>query len=251
VENLVRRVPEFLREGGWATMLCNWHHPTAAEWAARPVSWATGTGVDAWVVKLKTDDPRTYAANWLREEAMTEGEAAMAAALSRLPEWLKYYKSLNVGAISTGVVYLRKRTGAVANWTRADALGLESLSGKAGAQAQRLFDAETMLRGLQEAGDVLDQRLATCATCELVQRLRPEEGEWRATEAVIRQREGFEFPMALGALPAMLLAKLDGTRTAREVIQEMALAMKADPAVAYGQTTPFLAEMLRLTHVGV
>jgi hypothetical protein len=178
----------------------------------------------------------------------------MAAALSHLPEWLDYYQTLNVGAISMGVVYMRKRTpraGDVPNWVRADALPLDSCTGQAGAQAQRLFEGETMLRGLRHEADVLDQRLAIGANSELVQHLRPVDGQWKAPESMLRQTEGFEFPIALGPLPAMIIAQLDGKRTAREVIKDIALAMKADPAVAYAQTAPFLAKMVRMTHLAV
>ncbi len=254
VENLVRRAPEFLREDGWATVLGNWHHPAAEEWLRRPALWLAGRGVDVWIVKLRTDDPRTYAENWLRESASTEGVEAVMAARGRLDEWLDYYRGLNVGAISMGAVIMRKRVpsaGEAANWVRGDALELEQLAGQAGVQTRRLFEGETALRGLREEADILDRRLAVCPSGELMQRLRPEEGQWKTVESVIRQTEGFGFPIGLGTLPAMIVGRLDGKRLAREVVKELATEMKADAAVAYAQTAPFLAKMVRMTHVAV
>jgi methylase of polypeptide subunit release factors len=248
VQNLIARAHEFLAEDGWATIIGNWHHPTPADWSARPASWLAGKPVDAWIVKLNTDDPRTYAANWLRHES------PHAQGGSPLEDWLDYYRSINVGAISMGVFYLRKRTpkpGMPPNWMRSDAFPLDALHGKAGGQAERLFANETLLRSLGDDSAVLDHRLALRPEAELVQRLRPVAGTWKAPDALLRQSEGFEFPIALGPLPAQILARLDGTRPARAVIQDIAAQMNADPNAAYAQSAPFLAQMLRLTHLAL
>jgi methylase of polypeptide subunit release factors len=254
VETLVSRTPEFLREGGWATLLCNWHHPSSDDWLTRPATWMQNRGVDAWVVKFQTEQPEAYAENWLRESAGAEGESALAAAREKLPHWLDYYRSLNVGAISTGVVFLRRRTleaGDPPHWLRGDAIALEEFSGQAGAQAQRLFAGETLLRGLPSEDALLDRALQTSPDSELAQRLHPRDRQWMTVESALRQTQGFQFPIQLGPVPAAILARLDGTRPARAVIQELAAEMNANPSLACAQAAPFLARMVRMTHVAV
>jgi methylase of polypeptide subunit release factors len=254
VEQLVTRAPEFLNEGGWATVIANWHHPNAADWAARPTAWISGRGVDAWIVKWQTDDPGTYAENWLRERATTGGTYAMADARRQLPEWLEYYRSLNIGAISMGAIYLRKRTAngtAPGNWVRNDSLELQHVGGPAGAQVQRLFAGETHLRSLRSEAEILDFRLALSDTSAMEQHFRPVAGQLQMQQAHIRQTQGFGFPMALGPVPTAILTVLTPQRLARDAVRDLALEMKADPAIAYEKSWPFLAEMVRMTHVTI
>lgn len=254
VETLVSRTPEFLREDGWATLLCNWHHATADDWLTRPASWIRNRGVDAWVVKFQTEQPEAYAENWLRESAGAEGNAALAAAREKLPHWLDYYRSLNVGALSTGVVFLHRRTlraGDPPHWLRGDAIALEEFSGQAGAQAQRLFAGETLLRGLPSEDALLDHPLRISESSELAQRLQPRDRQWMTVESALRQTQGFQFPIQLAPVPAAILARLDGTRPARAVIHELAVEMNANPSLARTQAAPFLARMVRMTHVAV
>ena len=117
VQDLISTAPEFLRDGGYATILCNWHHPSPDEPFARPLSWLSGRGVDAWIVRLKTDSPETYARQWLRETAAGNGQAAMTAAGNSLEHWLDYYKRLNIGAHQPGRGLSARRAAGGPNWS--------------------------------------------------------------------------------------------------------------------------------------
>ncbi len=252
VEQLLRDIPEHLAEGGVAAVLCNWHHPTPEAWPGRISAWIEGRGVDAWIVQLKHDDPRTYATNWLRESASVESEAAMIAAEAKVDSWLEYYRRIGVGAISLGIVRLRRRTagpGGPANFIRAESIPMDKHTAPGGAQALRVFDNEVMLRTARTPADLLGHALRLSPDAELHQRLRPAKGAWAPQASVLREMKGFEFPIGLDGLTSAVLARLDGARPVRVIVQEMAGAMKADPEVALSQTAPFIEKMLRTLHL--
>lgn len=251
VQDLISTAPDFLREGGFATILCNWHHPSPDEPFARPLTWLSGRGVDAWIVRLKTDNPETYARQWLRETAAGDGQTAMSAAGNSLEHWLDYYQRLNIGAISLGVVYLRRRTAGVPNWSRTDSLSMDNYTGHASSQVQRLFDAETTLRTLPSEDAVLDLPLELSPAAELAQRLFLDKGAWKPRQSLLRETAGFEFAVGLDGLTTQIIAALRPDAPARQHILALAKSMRADPQTALRQTAPFLTRMLKLTHVQV
>jgi len=251
VEQLIKRAPEFLKEGGWATVLCNWHHPTVEDWKTRIASWVQGLGVDVWIVRFKSDPARTYATSWLREAGSAEGERGMHEAMKQLDSWLEYYKSLGVGAVSLGVVYMRKRSGGVPNWLRMDAIGIDDCNECAGEQVQRVFEAETLVRGFASPLDVMALKLGLAPSGQLTQQSKVEQGRWKVYQTLLRQAAGFEMRMALDELPRHVLAQLTTERTAGEIVAEMAVSMGADPRQAWAATAPFLVKLLRDGHVVV
>ncbi|MBS0198542.1 MAG: class I SAM-dependent methyltransferase [Planctomycetes bacterium] len=254
VRELVQGIPEYLAPGGYATVLCDWHHPTVDAWKDRVCSWLEGRGVDAWIQKLKTDDARTYATRWLREASSALGEAEISKSLEHLPAWLAYYERLGIGAVSMGSIIMRKRApapGAPANFIRADAPGIDGGGGPASDQALRMFRNELALRSAPNEDALLDLRLGVSPDAELQQRCGVSGGAWRPRSSVLRESSGAEFPVSLDSLTSTVLAKLNPAKTARESIHELAKQVGADPAIAMKQTAPFLAKMLRLTHVEV
>lgn len=252
VENLIRQAPEYLKEGGWATVLCNWHHPTMEDWKTRIGSWVQGQGVDAWIVRLKSDPARTYATSWLREAGSAEGERGMHEAMKQLDSWIAYYKSLNVGAVSLGAVYLRKRAAAgVPNWTRFDSVAVDECNESASDQVQRVFAAETLIRGFASPLDVMSLKLGLGPDGQLTQQSKVESGRWKVHQTLLRQAAGFEMRVGLDELPRQVLERLDGRRPCGQIIAEMAAAVGADAARACDATAPFLVKMLRDGHVVV
>jgi len=254
VQTLIERSSEFLKEGGWANILCNWHHPTMDAWEDRPRTWIKGRNVDAWFIRLKVEDPRTYATHWLRESAAADAVNEEGNITNHLDTWLKYYESLHVGAISLGMVILRKRTPGAndpTNWVRTDLQSMDSFSGHASDQIKRVFKTQDVLARAQSERDVLEMRLAASPYCELEQRATIEGGGWRTESATLRQTQGLAFPIGLDGIPATLLARMDGTKTARQSIEVLAKDLKADPKVAVSQSLSFLSKMLHMTHLEV
>lgn len=256
VETLLRTVPKFLSDGGWATVMCNWHHPTIEAWQERIGDWLKGTGVDAMVMRIKVDSARKYATSWLREAASAEGEEAMRQAVAAVETWMEYYKTINVGAVSLGVVYLHKRkpTQDCPNWQRFEILNIDHYASDMGKQVQHIFAAETLLRSLGDESKVLDHRMIINPACEVIQTVHPpapgaQARRWKTVQAVIRASGGVQYNIALDPLPLEVMLRLDGKQTAREVISELARSVKADPELALKESWQFIVKMLRMGHL--
>lgn len=255
VKNLLTNIPPFLAEGGVATLLCNWHHPTIDKWQDRIGSWFAGLGVDAFIIKLKTDSAKDYAQSWLRETGSSQGPDGMRESMSHLNTWLEHYKTLDIGAVSLGVVYLRKRTSQTPpNWVRLEQVGPEAHTPDGGAQIMRIFEAQTLIAACKSPEEILSQILIVSSACEVGQRMRPPAPDaaprqWQPFQSLLRHTQGFEFPVALEPLPLEILLRLDGKRKARDIIAQFAKELNADPLVAERETAPFIIRLLKSGHI--
>ena len=206
---VVRDAPEYLEEGGFATLLVSWID--SGDWAAPLRAWVEGSGCDAWLLHHGTHDPLTHAGNWLRHEVGHDPEA-YAAALDR---WLAYLDELGAEGVAVGAVILRRREGR--NWVRADELPGERLR-PASEHILRVFAAEDFL-----AGDPpLDgERLALARHARLRQQASWTGGEWTTEDLSVVLEEGLGFRASLDPGAASMLAALDGRRTLGSIAAEL------------------------------
>ncbi len=233
VEGVLRGAPAHLEEGGFACVFCNWHHPDVASWRERPRAWLDGLGVDVLVQRLRTDTPEAYASRWIRELGYAEDHAR--GPTPDIARWTDYYANLGIGGISLGMVYLRKRTptgaDATPNWFRADVLDEARFAGEqSGAQVERLMRWQTLLESAAaDPTRLLETRPRLAPDHELEQTLRAALGEgWHVTGSLLRQTQGYQFPIRLQGALMDLLARFDGTATLREIVEVMAQDAGAD-----------------------
>lgn len=179
-ETLVRRAPGFLTEGGLAQFVLEWVVRPDEEWSDPVSRWAEGSGCDAILVHLESQDPRRYAGGWNRQ--LRWDPPAFEAAVER---WLEYYRELGADRIAFGALALRRRKGE--NWFSAhDGVEID------GDRVARLFEAQDFLAALEDERELLERPLVV-------------------------EREP-EFP--LDGMKAVLLAGLDGRRTVRDILAE-------------------------------
>lgn len=236
VEQMLRGAASQLEEGGYACVFCNWHHPDAASWRSRPQAWLDGLGVDVLVQRLRTDTPEGYANRWIRE--MGFAQSATSGSAAGVERWTSYYASLGIGGISLGMIYLRKRTpaaGGTPNWFRADVLDEARFAGeRSGAQVERIMRWQTVLeRAAMDGADsglLLETRPRLAADHELEQTLHAALGEgWHVTGSLLRQTQGYQFPIRLQGALMDLLVRFDGQATLREIVETMAAEAGAEP----------------------
>jgi SAM-dependent methyltransferase len=146
--DVVRGAAARLREGGHATIMCNWICRNAGETWHPLEEWVAGTGCDALLLGHKPIDPFQYAARW--NHPLRDDRDAYAAAIER---WLDSYERTGVAGIGIGAVVLRKRAGD--NWHKGYDLE-QPATGAAGEHLLRLFAAVD-----DPLGDD-DEVLATC-----------------------------------------------------------------------------------------
>lgn len=200
---VVRGAAAQLREGGYATVLCNWVLDAHEETWGPLESWVRGTGCDALLVSHEAIDPFRYAASW--NALLSAHPAAFDAAVER---WLDYYERSAITALGFGGVVLRRRTGD--NWVRAFALPATP-AGQAGPHLLRLFAAGDAPLGSDE--EVLATRLAPAPRHVLVQSLRYGDAEYEPAGVTMALEDGLGFRETIDGATLSVLFELDGART--------------------------------------
>jgi hypothetical protein len=219
-EYVIRKVPEFLNQDAYGTVLFNWHHRDRNDWSVRPRAWLHASGCDALLLCAETQDPITYALSWLSRDTAVIPERFPEV----LDEWLTYYDRHGIGMISFGALILRKRQGK--NWFLSDSISDECVSGSCSEQIQRIFAAQDVL---EDPGDLLKRRFFLIAAHELSQTLKAQDGIWKVESACVRQIEGYPFTGNVDRLMVTMLAGCNGERTLDELVRDLAGGLKMDP----------------------
>jgi methylase of polypeptide subunit release factors len=211
-ELLLREVPAHLEEGGFAHVMGNWAYGRNEDWRAPVEAWLAGSGCDALLLKYATVDPVAYAAQWNRL-LLAQGREPFLSAVDR---WLDYYRREAIGAITEGMVVLRRRSGSP-NWVRAIEVP-GNPTGSAGDHVLRLFEARDRRDELADDDAMLSARL------DLVPGLR---ASWRVEgpglgkkQAKIHLENGVGFAAPVSAALADQVVLLDGSRRVGEVVGE-------------------------------
>jgi SAM-dependent methyltransferase len=231
-EEIVRRMPAYLEEGGFASILCNWGLRVGEEVAAPVRRWVDGSGCDAWVLWSATQDPLTYAAMWTR----SRDRGAYDAALER---WGTYFAELGFDAIGLGGVILRRRT-ADANWMRADKLPERPLE-QGDAHIRRIFDAQDCLARLMTDDALLGQAFLAAHDHRLRQTFAMRDGTYHPESADVELESGLGFRGSVDPYTINLLVRCDGRRSLADIATELAAQGGADRA----QIAPACAEIAR------
>ena len=103
-ELMCRTAPNFLTEGGTASMLASWVI-TGDDWRERIAQWIPDQGVDAWVVQRDVADPALYVGTWLRDAGHDPRDPASA---EMADAWLTHLQKAGVRGIGFGFVFLRR-----------------------------------------------------------------------------------------------------------------------------------------------
>jgi methylase of polypeptide subunit release factors len=213
---IIQELPAHLEEGGYASILCNWAQDRSDDWVTPIRGWVEGNGCDAWILHFLSEDPLTYAAGW--------NEPRPSDFADRLDRWVDYYRQLNIQAVASGAVILRRRSSGE-NWGRADSLATTG-TGACSDQIQRVFASQDLLQELASDEALLGAALRPVAGQRLVQELGYENGEFRVREIRLRMEQGLHLEGILDAHTMVLLTRSDGSPL-REVIREVAAATNA------------------------
>jgi SAM-dependent methyltransferase len=209
---VVQGAARHLAPGGFATTIVNWVVPEAEPWSRPLERWTEGLGCDAWLLRLDTSDPLTYAASWNRQP---DG-ARYAAALGR---WLAYYEAQEIRAIGMGAVVMRRRA-AGEPWVSAVDLPARPET-DASAAILQAFETHDLMQGLQGREAWLGCRFRVAPTLRLTQAASLSEGRFTVGATQLRHEGAlpFEGQADPGALRLLQLA--DGRRTLYEIAAAM------------------------------
>jgi len=226
-EEIVRAIPQYLTEGGFASMLCNWAIGAGEEWSAPLNRWVGNLGCDAWLLTRGIQDPLTYAAGWNRNPDPDGYEDA-------LNRWTAYCDDLGIASLGLGAIVVRRRTGGP-NWTRCDTIA-ESPTGSCGPQIERIFAAQDFLSAVADNRSMLERRFRVVDDLRLHQVLALKDGKAVVERARIELDGGFRFRGNVDRQTIRLLNACDGSRPlgaiARELAQDGSLSLEQAEAAA-------------------
>ncbi len=222
-EEIVRRAPAYLNDGGFATFLINWAiHRDQQDWEAPLRPWVEGNGCDSWLLCSAAQEPLTYAAVWNR----SRDREKYAAGLER---WVRYFEELNVRMLGLGAIVLRRRDGA-RTWVRADHIA-ESIKRGVGHHVERLFAAEDRLAGLPDDAAMLAARFTAAGDHTLQQVVKPQGGRYTIDSAMVRLQDGLPLQGNVDGPAVQLLVACDGQRTLGEIARAVAADAGLDPDI--------------------
>ncbi len=205
-----------LAEGGLAMVLANWVHGAGERWDRPLRDWLDGSGCDALLLHHLSEDGLEYAAKWnTRHRRDPETHARV------LDRWTGYYREAGIGALATGGVALRRRSGGHPRITTAEMA--TGPAGNGGEHVLRMLDAAALLEGSDDS--LLGTRLALVAGHRLHRENR-HTGEGYGQETVhMVLDDSAGLSSEFGPAVAAILVGLDGTRTPGDLVPSLAQAL--------------------------
>jgi methylase of polypeptide subunit release factors len=210
-EHVVRRAPESLAPGGFASLMIAWALDPDDP-MGRPRSWLEGSGSDAFLLHTATDDPIETAAVWNRE--LADQPDAYADAIDR---WLEYYGELGIEQIAYACLVLRKRDDGRDGWFETLELPRAGLR-PAGRHVRQLFETHDRLTATD---DLLDRRLRVVDDAVVAQEMRFEDAHWESQSLTLRLDAGLPFSAELDPQTARIVRELDGSKTLRATLSSV------------------------------
>ena len=201
---LVREVPAYLEDDGYASMLVSWLAESEDDPDARVEQWLEDNGCDAWVIGLSGSDPLDHAAGWNEHLAVDPEDYGVA-----LDRWTAYFDDLGMGWITEGAVLLHKRAGDV-HVIRTDSAEEDDLE-YASDQIERVFGALELVARVDDPSELLGERVT------LAQEARIEQAVGEEGARVVL--EGGTWPeLRIDDETADVLVELDGHATLADAI---------------------------------
>ncbi len=233
-ERLVHETPDHLTDGGIAHLVLSWAIRAGEEPDDAVLRWVDGIGCDALLLRYNVESPLQYAVGWNANDP-DAGDA--------VDRWLAYYDELGIEALAYGALTLRRRHGR--NWAHAEEVAFDRLD-PAGEHVERLLRTHTYLAGIDDGRDLLDGVFALAGRQRLEQTLRPQPGGFAVEGAWLALDDGLGFRAAVDGVAVELVARVDGRRSLRQVIAEVASSLDVDPTEAEQAALPVVQRMLEL-----
>jgi methylase of polypeptide subunit release factors len=189
VLRLLGDLPEYLEEGGFGHVLCNWL-PRGDDWRTPIEEAVTGKGCDVVILRYSDTNPEEYARQW-NDRLGGRDHVAFEAAVER---WASHYRELGIGSIAFGLVVLRRRS-AGTNWVRAIAVP-GGPTERAGDHLERLFTG----RDWELANRNGSAELLYAPGARVIRRLELGSGSERV-KLDVKPNVGFAAPLADGWPP--------------------------------------------------
>jgi len=240
---IVQQVPQFLEDGGYAQLVCNWTHGATQNWQEGLTHWFDDTGCDVLVLGGSTEAASNYASNWIRDTDPDSSEQHFTDAYN---EWMDYYAREGIETISHGVITMRRADGK-ANWLRLDDAPPQ-MPGPIGATGEaiiRRFQAQDFLENTQNDQQLLQERFRYSPHVRFEQLLEPTLDGWSAAASRLRLVQGLAYVNDVNAHVANLVIRCTGEHPLQVLLLELASAIGADAQQFVPQALPVVRHLIQ------
>jgi HemK-related putative methylase len=234
-ERVLREVPEYLEEGGFAQILCNWVERESETGQERVSRWLERSGCDAWVLRSHLEDADEYARARASEIADTGPVEPL------FERWREHLRAAEITGINFGLVTMR-RTSRPRNWLRYEEI--PGASGYCGRSIEAGFALHDYL--VEHAPDELLDAPLTHARGIEVSEISEKKRKLR-----LRLNEGLTITVTADPEIAKLVQDCSGKTTLRDLARKLAarrhvpvsyvlpaLVTVAKPLIEYGFLLP-------------
>jgi hypothetical protein len=220
---IVRLGAAFLEEGGYCQVMGNWAQAPGQSWQEPLAEWFEGTGCDVVVWGGETQEASGYASTWIQQT-----EPGFLDRFSELYDvWMTYYDREGIEAITYGLITLRRSPGH-RNWVRFVKVPKGS-GAPTGDHLLRRFQAQDFLEANADDQQFLEQRFRLAPDVRLEQHYAPKDEGFAALWTRLHlARDPIYYSMELDPTVTTLVMLYKGERRLRDVIGEMATAMRTD-----------------------
>lgn len=237
-EHILRSAPQFLAEGGYCQVLCDWANYKGVGSEERLSNWAAGTGCDMAVIRGQSTTMKEYPIGWLADSYANDPVEYQ----KKYETWVEHFEREGIESMTFGMIVLRRRA-AARNWfhVTGDALDVGRISG---GEVERIFAAKDFLEANASTEDLLSQRLVLNKDARFDQRLLQEADGWSLRECALAMSD-FRIPVVntdpyLGGL----CGRLHGDRPLRDIVADMATTLRADPVRLAAQVVPLVRGLI-------
>jgi SAM-dependent methyltransferase len=214
---IVKHCGNYMEEGGFLQMLCNWAEYERETWADTLSRWFDGSGCDSWVIRSETKNIFTYAANWIKH---TEKED-LGNYQKRLDEWLEYYGQLGIGSVGSGVINMRK-SAEKHTWFRPGE-SPEKMLGPCGINIELGFETFDFLFAADDE-TLLGTRFKLSEDARLERVSVPTPEGWADESITLTLAKGLVYSGGIDPVMSNMLISCDGRHTLEELLKDVSSA---------------------------
>jgi methylase of polypeptide subunit release factors len=233
---VVKEAPRHLNEGGFLQLILEWAEVRGQSWKDRLMDWVEGTGCDAWIWREYDMDAGSYAQNRIRETATSSSNDE-----ENYRQWMAYYRENRVEKVYGGILAMRRRSGK--NWIQFEEMPVEPAE-PFGDAIWQAFAARDFLDSHPGNDEFLAIQPHLSPHAELQQRLRPGEKDWELASLNLSLNKGLPASMALDPMVAAFIGQCNGTRTLRELVQQLAASVDASPGQVRDECVKVVRRMI-------
>ncbi|MEM7283591.1 MAG: class I SAM-dependent methyltransferase, partial [Pseudomonadota bacterium] len=231
---LAQEACNFLKDGGYLQMLCEWVEIEGQRWEERLRGWLDPLPCDAWILRSQPRSPQDYV-----RSRLTDLSGPKTNLHTQLEEWEKYFTHHKVSAIHPGMIILRKRQGN--NWFHVHNL-VDPPTGPVTGLIKDYMKACDTAAELSNDTQLLGAKLSLAEELELEQKFVRNDHQWQPRAALLTMQNALPVQGEMDLPVLALLNLFDGKKSTQNVIGEFAKASGAH----LDELTPKLMPVLKV-----